>query len=559
MEAPTLVRPVFPLTTRSWIPVRFVSGESRELSILEAFRRAEEIREISCELPTQTFAILRLLLAILYRVPEQFDEIEWTQWHAEGLPLDAIEAYLTKYESRFDLFDTERPFFQVADLHTRTGEQKDAASLIFDLPSNNRLFTTRSGTEATSLSYAEAARWLVNAQAFDASGIKSGAIGDDRVTGGKGYPIGVGWSGLLGGVYANGQTLHDTLLLNLVPPGSWFDFDAESDLPPWEDAEPDTAAARVTLVPRGPARLYTWQSRRIRLFRSGGRVSGCLIANGDKLTPQNMFTVEPMSSWRFSEPQTKALTQTTYMPREHLQGRALWRGISALLPGISPIVTKRGVPATLTPGLIEWLAHLRDNEIVARPAHLRLRSVGVVYGSNNSVVDDVLSDEVDFSLTLLREKSRPLARQAEHAVELAEAGARSVRQLAENLDRAAGGDGIARGEKARQATYAALDEPYRRWLRGLDGDEAPLVALDGWKDLARTTLLRVGADLIADAPPAAWTGREVTHLGRTELITTARAENWFRRSIAKSFTTTLENTTPENTTPEKDADDERTD
>ncbi len=40
-------------------------------------------------------------------------------------------------------------------------------------------------------------------------------------------------------------------------------------------------AARVTLVPRGPARLYTWQSRRIRLFRSGGRVSGCLIANGD--------------------------------------------------------------------------------------------------------------------------------------------------------------------------------------------------------------------------------------------------------------------------------------
>jgi len=548
MEAPPPARPEFRLTVSPWIPVRFVTGASTELSILDTFRRADEIREISCELPTQTFAILRLLLAILYRVPEQFDEIEWTQWHAEGLPLDAIEAYLARHESRFDLFDAERPFFQVADLATRTGEHKDAAPLIFDLPSNNRLFTTRSGTEATSLSYAEAARWLVNAQAFDASGIKSGAIGDDRVKGGKGYPIGVGWSGLLGGVYANGETLRDTLLLNLVPPGSWFEFDAASDVPPWEDAEPDTAAERAELVPRGPARLYTWQSRRIRLFPFDGRVRGCLIANGDKLTPQNMFVNEPMSSWRYSEPQTKALKQTTYMPREHLQGRALWRGISALLPGIAPLVPKKDIRAALTPGLIEWLAHLRDNEIVERSAHVRLRSVGVVYGSNNSVVDDVLSDEVDFSLSLLREKSRPLARQAEHAVELAETGARTVRQLAENLDRAAGGDGVARGEKARQATYAALDEPYRRWLRGLEGDEDPLVALDAWKDLARTTLLHLGADLIADAPPAAWAGREVSHLGRTELITTARAEDWFRRSIAKNFATT----------PGKDADDEHT-
>lgn len=535
MEPPPPARPEFDLVAYDWIPVRFVTGESTELSILDTFRRAGDIREISCELPTQTFAILRLLLAILYRVRAPFDEFEWTTWHDDGLPLDGIESYLARYAGRFDLFDPERPFFQVADLATSSGEHKDASPLIFDLPSNNRLFTTRSGAEATSLSYAEAARWLVNAQAFEASGIKSGAIGDDRVKGGKGYPIGVAWSGLLGGLYAQGESLRDTMLLNLVPPGPWLDFDAALDIPPWEDETPDTAAERVALVPRGPARLYTWQSRRIRLFASGGRVTGCLIANGDKLTPQNRFAAEPLTSWRYSEPQTRAANQTTYMPREHLQGRALWRGIGAVLPGIATPVPKKDIAAGRAPGLIDWLAHLRDDEIIDGAGSVRLRSVGVVYGSNNSVVDDVLSDEVDFSLTLLRAQSRPLARQAEHAVELAETGARAVRQLAENLDRAAGGDGAAKGERARQQAYAMLDDPYRRWLRSLTGDEDPLNALDAWKGLARAVLLRLGADLIADAPPAAWTGREVANLGRVELVTASRAESWFRRSIGTHF------------------------
>src|SRR5699024_2697574 len=62
----------------------------------------------------------------------------------------------------------------------------------------------------------EAARWLVHCMAFDISGIKSGAVGDPRVKGGKGYPIGIGWSGWLGGLYFEGDTLFQTLMLNTV-------------------------------------------------------------------------------------------------------------------------------------------------------------------------------------------------------------------------------------------------------------------------------------------------------------------------------------------------------
>ena len=55
------------------------------------------------------------------------------------------------------------------------------------------------------ISWAEAARWLVHVHAFDPSGIRSGAVGDPSVKGGKGYPIGPGWTGQVGVVIVEGQ------------------------------------------------------------------------------------------------------------------------------------------------------------------------------------------------------------------------------------------------------------------------------------------------------------------------------------------------------------------
>ncbi|GAB3597961.1 type I-E CRISPR-associated protein Cse1/CasA [Microbacterium tumbae] len=523
-----------------WIPVHFLDGTTAELPIREVFHRAHEIREISGEVPTQGFAILRLLLAILYRAPGggPITVAVWRAWQENGLPLTDLDEYLDAFRDRFELCDPERPFFQVADLATAKGERKDVAPLIFDLPSNNRLFTTRSREGAADLSFAEAARWLVNVQSFEVSGIKSGAVGDPRVKGGKGYPIGIGWAGLLGGVYAQGRTLRDTLLANLVGHDALPNARPEGDLPPWEDTAPDTAAEREGLLPHGPVRLYTWQSRRIRLFAEGDRVVGCLVANGDKLTPQNMQGMEPMSAWRYSDPQTKKAKQTTYMPREHQPGRALWRGIGALLPGVSSPVPKSDLASSLPPAVVSWLG-LLDSRGYLEAAVIRLRSIGVVYGSNNSVVDEILDDQVILPVALLRERNRALAHQAEEAVRLADDGAYAVRRLAENLERAAGGTGDASGAGAIERAYAELDRPYREWLAGLGENADPLEAVAEWKSIALTVLRAVGDELISQASPAAWMGREVSRGGQIELITTPRAEGWFLRALGKTFGTPI--------------------
>jgi len=339
---------------------------------------------------------------------------------------------------------------------------------------------------------------------------------------GKGFPIGIAWSGLLGGVLVEGDNLHETLLLNFVRPGAGVDAQGRRDLPPWEDREPDTAAVRHALAPAGPVRLFTWQSRRIRLVAEGDRVIGCVLANGDALSPQDRQNFEPMSCWRRREPSTKKAGVPIYMPHKHLPGRAFWRGIGGLL-------AEKEDGRTLPPGIL-GSATLRIDEIGAR-RRVRLRAVGVVYGTNDSVVDEIIDDRLTVALALLRRDRPALASIAEGAVTVADLGVRALRNLAEDLSRAAGGDGDGARVRADAAAYAQLDGLYREWLATLDDDTDPEAAIAAWRKDAHRLLRRLGADLVRDASPAAWTGREVQ--GR--LLNTPRAEGMFLAALHKTF------------------------
>src|SRR5690606_17264086 len=159
-----------------------------------------------------------------------------------GVVVD-VERYLRKFDDRFFLFHSVHPFFQVADLRTSKGDISGLEKLIVDVPNGAPFFTTRIGPGLQRISFPEAARWLVHVQAFDPSGIRSGAVGDPRVKGGRAYPIGTSWAGQIGGISVVGDNLRETLIFNLVA-ASAPEIDLVSgpqDLPPWE-RPPLTAA-----------------------------------------------------------------------------------------------------------------------------------------------------------------------------------------------------------------------------------------------------------------------------------------------------------------------------
>lgn len=527
-------RPTFDLVHEPWLRVRDLDGRTDEHGILRTLEVAHQLAGLSGDVATQTFALTRVLLAVLHgALAGPPDDDAWAElWEADRLPVDLIATYLATYRERFDLFHAETPFMQVAGLHTASGATTGTSTLIADVPNNRKFFTTRLGVDY-SLTYAEAARWLVHCHAFDISGIKTGAVGDARVKGGRGYPIGVGWGGLLGGVLLEGATLKETLLLNLMA-GDFIEFvrDPQLDRPVWE-REPVTAVEEAPggRPVIGPVDLYTWQSRRIRLIPVGGRVRDAMICNGEKLTPQNMHRAEPHTAWRRSEPQEKKLgLALVYMPRVHDPERAIWRGLQSLLPGVASR-QKADAASALSPGIMDWLGHLVIKELIPENHVVRVHAIGMAYGPQDSTTADIVDDIVGLRAVLARQDAVGLAGVAVSAAAAADAAARTLGNLAGDLAAAAGGDGSGPRSRAMESVYAELDVPFRRWLAGLRGDSDTIAVQVAWHKIARELATAAADDLLSRVPPACWEGRQV----RGHELTAAHAAARFRRDLFQAL------------------------
>jgi CRISPR system Cascade subunit CasA len=531
--AQTTERTGFDLLEEPWIPALCTDGSTATCSLRQVLRDAHLIREIHGDVPTTTFALIRLLLAVLHRaVVVHADPAEaWRQlWESSELP-GMIDDYLCAHRSRFDLLDSRMPFFQVAGLATMKGDVSGLEKLIADIPNGQQYFTTRAGRSIQRIPYAEAARWLLHAMAFDLSGIKSGAAGDPRVKGGKGYPIGTGWSGSIGGLLIEGHTLRETLLLNLVLGRDGADDEPwpDDDLPVWE-RDPTTAAPDPGLFPTGPAVMFTWPSRRVRLAHDGTAVTGVLICNGDPLGPQNRHRVEPMTGWRRSEPQEKKLgSYPVYMPRTHDPERSLWRGLEAFLPQGDQDKQGRDASPRLPAMTLDWIRKRRRDTL---PAHfmIRTRAIGMTYGPQNSTTEEIIDDTLAMHLELL--DSAELQQLAITAVKAAESAVNAFGDLARNLATAAGGNGEGDRARARGEGFFLLDAPFRRWLANLSSDHDPADQLFDWYESATNLLADAADELLADAGPTAWVGRR-SPLGRH--VDVAIAEIWFRTNLRKAF------------------------
>lgn len=537
---PDLHKISFSLIDEPWILVRFLNGEIEELSIREVFTRAIEIQDIVGELPTQTFTITRLLLAILLGSLRPIVEpvAEWQRlWDSRDSLNVVVGDYLQDFRDRFDLLHPSEPFYQVADLHTATNEISSLDKLIADVPNGNPFFTTRLKRGIESISLAEASRWLVHCQAFDPSGIKSGAVGGSRVKGGKGYPIGTAWAGSLGGVLVDGKNLRETLLLNLVLATPTGEPISSGDLPTWERKQLTSAVeGNGARSPVGQADLFTWQSRRIRLIRDGTSVTGVVIANGDPLKPQHfghIQNIEPMTSWRRSEPQEKIVgRQPVYMPKMHDPDRAMWRGLAALLPqGDRDRQSKEG-SKTLPPLSLNWVRHLQAHGALMDDFVLHTRAIGIKYGSQSATVDEIVDDAVSMHSALIAESGQELAIRVLDAVTQTDGAVAALGRLSGDLAEAKGGDPDGSRARIQETAYFALDTPFRKWLAHLDVRSDIVAELDNWFGEARTLLRRLATEAVDEEGPAAWIGRENSK-GRH--MSSSEAFGWFLGELNKTL------------------------
>ena len=538
----------FNLLDEPWIRVMTEDCTVVERSLMQVLLNSHRYQRLAGELPTQDVALLRLLLAILqtvfYRVdPEgEDDPIEdravairrWQAlWNVGRFPEQPIRTYLETWKDRFWLFHPEHPFYQVPA--AAVGTAYTAAKLNGELSESSnkvRLFPVRAGSQKAHLSYAESARWLLYLNGFDDTSAKPK---------GKCLPSpGAGWLGKLGLFFAEGSTLFETLMLNLVLLREDRTIWTEPH-PVWERERPKCDERTEIVIPDNQAELLTLQSRRLLLERDENGVSGYRLLGGDFFQKINA-TAEQMTVWERRK--GKANEPPYDQPKRMDPDRLMWRDFG--------IIT--GAEGTgRAPGIVSWITLLKKERVLERDQMIHFRTAGVKYGDKDFFVEDILRDYLDFRVDLLDDGGKIWSALIGQEIEKTERAAWFVGKLAEGIFKAEGGlpDSATQAASVRRAAqefYAAVDLPFRNWLCSIDpvlGDTEELRAEKAlqWHETGYRIALQQGKQMVRNAGESAFTGRWIKDkkTDRESFLSSSTEYDRFVGSVRKCFQITRPN------------------
>lgn len=522
----------FNLVEEPWIRVLKKDGTVQEVSLTDALLHAHEFQDLAGELPTQDVAVLRLLLAVLqtvfYRMDEEGREMplqsseealsRWKiLWDMGSFPEKPIRMYLNEWKERFWLFHPERPFYQISQ--AKVGTEYGAAKLNGEISESGnkvRLFASYSQNKKATMTYAQAARWLLYINGFDDTSAKPK---------GKGLPsVGAGWLGKLGILFAQGANLAETLLLNLTllkNGGTLW----EPPLPCWELEQPRCEERTQIAWPNNAAELLTLQSRRLLLKRENHFVVGYSLLGGDFFDKENAFC-EPMTIWRAV--QEKKNSPAVHQPRRHDPSKQFWREFPAAFPEDD---------VTHVPGIVEWITTLQGEKWLERQRMIHFKRVGVAYGDKDFFVSDTFCDTLTFQMQLLNEMGRPCRKKVISEIQNCEKLAEQIGKLAKGLALAAGNEGVGSVRDAKEQFYFEIDQPFRQWLYQLDPEKNVDAAVQVWREQAKKIACRLGRTMVEEAGTPALVGRSITVKGTEQKLyySAPKAYHWFLYEINRIY------------------------
>lgn len=532
---------VYNLLHEKWILATDFENKVLDLSMLEVFKNAHNLKNLAGELPTQDVALLRLLLAVLHTVfyryspngeekelDNQYEAIErWRQiWEAGEFPYSLIEKYLISWEDRFYLFHDKFPFMQVTSdkgFWTREGKEIAASEKALDYfvgeiaQSGNKSNLFLSRRLKSELPCNEAARWLIHMNGFDLS--PSGAPSEGQI---KGY--GSAWLANLGLVHLQGETLFETLMLNLVL-GPEDEDSYIDEKPIWEDERQIDGSSLETInvpLPKTLNKLYSMPFRYLELIPNEEKdsITEVMIWSGCKFADENQF-IEPMTIWR--------KVKENFKPKLHLPEKRIWQDFGALL-----VKHQKG---TRRPRVLDWIQALKEADTKGI-GFIKVKTTGYET-KQNSAVKDVFSDELNIHTELIRrvEDGGWLLRISDEVIAI-EKLADAIALLAKELEIAKGAsEKNKEGGKAREQAYSRLDVSFRQWLENINPEIDDVnIKCNAWRGEAKNIIRQLGDELVEQAGPQAMVGRHIENVGRhieNEWYTAARAHIKFLSRVKK--------------------------
>ena len=390
----------FNLIDRPWIPCVQKDGRVTELSLHETLEKAHELRGLQGDSPLETAAMYRLLLAVIHSAlcgPANTEK--WSKlWDAKQWDMKIFDKYLKERHSGFDLFDKERPFYQVKN--NKDGRQKTSNDVLPDVASgaNATLFSHSIDENNIILTAAKAARTLLVMQTFSVAGGWGMAPKESSDA-----PWGRGIIFLV-----EDDSLFGILMLNLL---KYPDKDAmpsrDEDKPAWEMNDPFKPKRDQ---PIGYLDYLTWQNRRVSLIPEGDEenpvVKEMVISQGLKL---DTLVLDPMKHYWVNK-------KDGYTSNRFAEEKVLWRDSSALFRVHNPTTAR-------PPYIFSWLANLVDDDKIDKHRKYRFMALGMAT-KGDAKIGFYRHENFPFPLEYLQEEK--LLNDLSDALVLAEETSRSL-------------------------------------------------------------------------------------------------------------------------------------
>ncbi len=349
----------FNLVDQPWIPCVRPDGTRVHLGLRDLFVSAHTVSDIAHDSPLVEVAVYRLLLAILHRVVDGPRNMHaWrTLYSAKRFDPAPFSAYLDRWHGRFDLFDGQHPFMQVAGLTLTSGGKVVPAGTLARIQvtratgNNGTLFDHALDDVPTTLSAADATLHLLETQTWALGGGKgptSNVFGD--------HPY-ASHAPLVGRVHfrVRRSTLFESLVANA---SGLLDSDDAKDVPQWERSVPRSLGE---VRPDGLVDLLTLPARMLRLVPSddGSRAVAVVYAPGVKVT-------DDADLWPIRRDPGVAtrLSKDAIYPVFMSDSRATWRDFGALAAQSRDAGTHDGRPTVVRALFADETETLLDGQTI---------------------------------------------------------------------------------------------------------------------------------------------------------------------------------------------------
>lgn len=403
------------------------------------------------------------------------------------------------------MFDEENPFAQISleVLENRTLNKKSPGSvsgkninrLISESNNKVALFSPKydKGKNKEILNEAEVARWLLTFHGYV-------GLSDKVIFGKEKFKASKGWLFDIGGIYLAGDTLLETLLLNLTLEHPIESHRGFSQKPAWEQ-EIDVVLDK--LLDEEPidnlAELYTNWSRAIFINPETdmSKPFSFDIIKVPEINHQDFF-LELMTVWKDNK--TGDL-KGTLTPRKHRAEEAIWRSFGLL--------TLPNTENHRKPGIVDWLDMLLELDIDIN-SYFRFVSMADDGNATSWVPVDEVYDSLTIEEHIVTDAQEtgwvPLIH--EEVEKIKTVIGFILRGFATDINEIRNSKNTGFVSRVVSEAYFAVDEPFRQWLSSLGiRDNKNKKALE-WRALLKETLVNEAEKLVKSAGNREYIGIE---------------------------------------------------